>query len=259
MLRSTLPALVLLFAASARAGLTQSFQQVGHLGLEVAAAPGGNTLISSGTLTLSTLPATASVVRATLYTGQVNNGTGLDAKFAGTSLGSVPPAASDAAVITRYTYAWDVTHLIVPSVKTYTFTIGQKTLGGSTVPGVALAVVWEDALEPTRLVTLVDGMRQVGETGAETESANFTGLGAGATTLWIFTAWDDATNGGEVVAYNGSPIGGPLDANLGILASLLQLDAASVNGTNTVSISTSLDSMGWLLALTWQQVKALYR
>src|SRR5262249_7335167 len=82
-------------ATTAPAGLSQSFQQVDHLGLEVAAAPGGNLLISSGTLTLSTLPASASVVRARLYTGQVNNGTGLDAIFGGTSLGSVTPAASD--------------------------------------------------------------------------------------------------------------------------------------------------------------------
>ena len=85
----------LLAAANARAGLSQSFQQVGHLGLEVAGAPGGNHLISSGTLTLSQLPATAVVVRATLYTSQLNNGAGLDAVFAGTNLGSVPPAASD--------------------------------------------------------------------------------------------------------------------------------------------------------------------
>ena len=272
-LRSALPALaILLGAASAHAALSQSFQQVGHLGLEVAAAPGGNLLISSGTLTLSTLPATAHVVHATLYTGQVNNDTGLDAIFAGTNLGSVPPAAFDGLSFRNYEYRWDVTSLVVPGVNTYGFTIGQKTVGGSTVPGVALAVVWEDALEPTRLVTLVDGMRQVGETGTETESTVFTGLGEGATTVWSFTAWDDRTNTGEMVAYNGNPIGGPIDSNLGVMASLLRLEATSVNGPNTLSISTNLDSMGWLLAatavtapplavrtLTWQQVKALYR
>jgi len=272
-LRSALPALALLLAAtSARAGLSQSFQQVGHLGLEVAAAPGGNLLISSGTLTLSTLPASASVVRARLYTGQVNNGTGLDAIFAGTSLGSVTPAASDGTGLRFYTYAWDVTGLVVPGVNTYSFTIGQKTSGGGTVPGVALAVVWEDALEPTRQVTIVDGMKQVGETGAETESATFTGLGEGGTTVWTFTTWDDHVNTGEAVTYNGIPIGGPIDANLGVMASLLRMNTTSVNGTNTLSISTNLDTMGWLLAatavtapplavttVTWQQVKALYR
>ena len=272
-LRSALPALaILLGAADAHAGLSQSFQQVGHLGLEVAAAPGGNHLISSGNLTLSQLPATAVIVQATLYTSQLNNGTSLDAIFAGTNLGSLPPAASDTALLTYYEYEWDVTSLIVPGVNTYSFTIGQKTVGGGTIPAIALVVVWEDALEPTRLVTIVDGLKQVGATGAETKSTDFTGLGEGDTTVWTFTVLDDRTNTGEVIAYDGSPIGGPIDSNLGVLGSLMRLDAMSVNGTNTLSITTNLDSMCWLVAatavtapplavrtLTWQDVKTLYR
>jgi hypothetical protein len=262
---------ILLSSSAADAGLLTSFQQVGHLALEVAGVATGNRLVATGTLKLSRLPPTATPLKATLYASQVNNGAGLDAVFAGTNLGSVGPAAGDAAAQAYYAYQWDVTALIVPGVTSYSFTIGQATLAG-TIPGVALAVAWEDGLEPTRLVSLIDGMQQVGEIGPETESAPFTGLGAGQTTLWLFTVYDDQTNTGEVIAYNGSGIGGPIDQNLGVIASLTRLETDSVDGTNTLSITTGTDHMGWMVAAasvtippvgvfttTWQRVKELYR
>lgn len=266
-LHRTLLGLVL-SVTSAHADLVTSFQQTGNLALEIAAAAGGNSVVASGTMVLSRLPATAAVVKATLYASQINNGVGLHATFAGANMGTVGPAASDSENQVFYAYQWDVTARMVPGVTSYTYAVNQ----GTTIAGVALAVVWEDINEPARMVTIVDGMRQVGENGTETESADIENLGHGKTKVSIFTVLDDTINTGETVAYNGSVIGGPIDRNLGVLASLLELDGNSINGSNRISIWTGTDHMGWMVAgievtmpsvslsrSTWSGVKALYR
>ncbi|HZM15669.1 MAG TPA: hypothetical protein VFE28_06675 [Candidatus Krumholzibacteria bacterium] len=259
---------LVLASAVANAGLSTSFRRTGKVALEVAGAAGGNAPIASGTLTLSRLPASATVLKATLYASQVNNGAGLSARFSGVDLGPTGPAASDAVIQVLYSYEWDVTSLVLPGKLGYTYSV----FSGSAIAGVALAVVWEDINEPTRIVVLVDGMRQVGEIGAETESTSIDDLGHGNTTISIFTVLDDTINTGEIVAYNGVGIGGPIDDNLGLLASLLQLEGESVTGTNTVSIVTGTDHMGWMIAgvsvtmpsvpvspTTWTAVKSLFR
>jgi hypothetical protein len=258
-------------AAPVNAELATSFQQTGNLGMEVTGAGGGNTLITGGTFTLSNLPATATIVRASLYASQVENEVAQDAKFAGVDLGSVGPYASDADVLNFYTYRWDVTPLVVPGVNSYTFRVGGN-VNGSLVAGVALLVVWHDFNEPTRIITINDGMQQVRADGTEPEVTTFDDLGAGETVVWLFTVLDDDANSGEVVDYNDFAIGGPIDQNLGPLASLLELDSTSSDGTNTLRVSTVTDNMGWMIgasavvmpavpvsATTWQQVKQLYR
>jgi hypothetical protein len=252
---------------SACAGLLVSFQQTGNIDLEVAGVAGGNGLVAGGTLSLSRLPATAAVVKATLYASQVNNGVGLHAQFAGADMGTVGPAAADTVNQALYCYQWDVTSRVVPGVTSYSFVVNQ----GSAIAGVALAVVWEDVNEPTRLVCLMDGMRQLGADGPESQSVTFANLGPGATKVSLFTVLDDAVNSGEIVSYNGSALAGPIDQNLGFLASLLRLDTVSNSGDNTVSIWTDKDHMGWMIAgasvtmppvgitpATWSAVKTLY-
>ncbi len=259
---------LVLSVEAAHAELVTSFQQTGNLALEIAAAAGGNSPVASGTLLLSRLPATAAVVKATLYASQVNNGVGLHATFAGTNLGTVGPAASDSVNQVFYTYQWDVSAYLVPGVTSYTYSVNQ----GNNIAGVALAIVWEDINEPTRIVAVVDGMQQVGENGTETESTDIENLGHGKTKVSLFTVLDDTINTGETVAYNDSIIGGPIDRNLGILASLLELDSDSLTGSNRISIWTNTDHMGWMIAgievtmppvsisgSTWSSVKALYR
>ncbi|HZL84650.1 MAG TPA: hypothetical protein VFD07_04650 [Candidatus Krumholzibacteria bacterium] len=259
---------LVLSVTAAHADLGTTFQQTGNLALEVTAVAGGNSVVAGGTMVLSRLPATATVVKATLYASQINNGVGLHATFAGNNLGTVGPAASDSENNVFYAYQWDVTARLVPGVTFYTYSVN----GGNTIAGVALAVVWEDINEPTRMVAIVDGMLQVGENGAETESADIENLGHGATKVSIFTVLDDTINTGETVAYNDSIIGGPIDRNLGVLASLLELDCDSFTGTNRLSIWTDTDHMGWMIAgvevtmppvslsrSTWSGVKALYR
>lgn len=259
---------LVLSVATAHAGLVTSFQQTGNLALEIAAAAGGNSVVASGTLLLSRLPSTASVVKATLYASQVNNGAGLHATFAGTDMGTVGPAANDNVNQNFYAYQWDVSAYLIPGVTSYTYSVNQ----GNNIAGVALAVVWEDTNEPTRIVTIVDGMQQVGENGAETEFTDIANLGHGKTKVSLFTVLDDAINTGETVAYNDSIIGGPIDRNLGTLASLLELDGDSLTGSNRISIWTGTDHMGWMIAgvevtmppvslsrSTWTSVKSLYR
>ncbi len=254
--------------ASASAALVTSLQRTGNLALEVTGVAGGNGLVACGTLCLSKLPGSAAVVKATLYASQVNNAVGLHARFAGADLGTTGPAAADTVNQALYSYQWDVTSLVVPGTVSYTFVVNQ----GSAIAGVALAVVWEDVNEPTRLVTLMDGMKQIGANGSETQSVTFLDLGPGTTTVSLFTVLDDAVNSGEIVSYNGSAIAGPIDQNLGFLASLLRLDTTSASGDNTVSIWTNKDHMGWMIAgisvtmppvgvspSTWSAVKSLYR
>lgn len=258
-------------ASTVNAELATSFQQVGNLGMEVAAVAGGNTLITGGTLTLNDLPATATIVRATLYASQVDNPNGQAARFAGVDLGIVAPYDSDPGVLSFYTYTWDVTALVSPGTDAYTFRVGGAP-DGSLVAGVALLVVWHDWSEPTRIVTINDGMDQLGNGGSETVGTTFDNLGDGETEVWLFTILDDAFNTGETIQYNGILIGGPIDQNLGPIASLMHLQSASVPGTNALSVLTGFDHMGWMIAATavtvpavpvsdttWQQVKELYR
>jgi hypothetical protein len=259
---------LVLASSSAFAEMATSFQQTGNLALEVAGTAGQNSTVASGTLSLSRLPATATVVKASLYASQVNNGLGLRARFAGIDLGSVAPAASDSGAQVLYNYRWDVTSLVVPGTLDYSFTVSF----GNTVAGVAMVVVWQDINEPTRMVTLMEGMRQIGDVAFETETVQFQNQGSGDAEVSIFTILDDEVNTGETIAFNGSNIGGPIDQNLGYLSSLLHLSATSMTGDNSLSIHTQTDQMGWMLATisvtmppvsttrsSWSAMKALYR
>jgi hypothetical protein len=140
------------------------------------------------------------------------------------------------------------------------------------VPAAALVVVWEDtSTQPTRTVTIMDGVKQVGENGAETESMSFGVLPPGNTAVWIFTTDDDASTG-ETVSYNSSTIGGPLVGSLGLNGSVLQMSGTSNSTSNTLSISTTTDHFSWVLGATavdvppvateettWGRMKSLYR
>ena len=242
-------ALVGLLCNTVRAGIVQSFQQTGNIGLEIAAAAGGNNSLVTGSLTLSQV-VPGPVLKATLYANDWSGGPGsggpLDLIFAGIPAGTNGPFNSDVALTTLYSYQWDVSS-IVGGPGTFNYAIGQSSPGFQ-ISGLALAVVYADPSAPKTTVTILEGAKQIGESGAETESANFTGLPAGATSLSVFTISDDTTGTGEAVQYNGNSVGGPIDANLGFNASLLTMSSTSLAGSNTVSISTGSDHMGWLLA-----------
>jgi hypothetical protein len=259
-------------ADPAAAGFSQVYQATGHLGLEITGAASLNPP-GTGSVTLSSSTLGAVIQKAYFYTTQVNNTLGMQGTFGGAPLqpAVAGPHASDAQLITLSTYRWDVTPVIVPGLNTYSFSLLDASNGPVTPAGVGLAVIWSGASEPLRTVTLVDGVQQVGESGAETESLTFTGLPAGSTTVWVFTTDDDASLG-ETVVYNSSNIGGPLVGNLGLNASVLQMSGTSVSGANTLSISTLADHLTWVLGATavtlppvgvqpssWSRLKAGYR
>ena len=264
--------LLLLVTSPAGAGLSNTFQQTGNLGLEVVAAAGGNFPIAMGTLTLSAVPPGAVIVKATLYASEVNNAAGLTATFGANNLGGAQLAGSDAAFLTLYGYAWNVTNFVISGQPSYSYSIGQAIPQSNQIAAVALVVVWQGPNEPQRTISIFDGMRQVGESGPETESIVFGSLPAGNSTVWVVTAGDDNASSGETVSYNGGTIGGPLDGSLGMSASLLQMSATSVSGNNTLAITTGADHMGWMIGAvsvtlsptgaartSWGRLKALHR
>lgn len=269
MIRLTL-ALLFTFPGLAFGGHGTSYSASGNLNMEIAGAAGNGNLVVTGTLNLANMPTTATPVFAVLYATQTNNNTGLDATFNGNSMGVLGPIATDAGLPSLSTYAWVVTPHVFGPVSSYTYTIGQTHGNINGIAGVALLVVWTDPAEPFRTVWVQDGMQQVGESGAETENIVFTGVvPPGPTTAWVFTVYDDAPTTNEAVLYNGSTIGGPLVANLGLNASILSLNTISGASPNTLSISTVTDHLGWVVgalvidpppvpveSVTWGEIKS---
>ncbi len=254
--------LIVLTNDLARAGLIQSFQQTGQIGVEIAAAAGGNPPITqpaAGSFTLSNfLP--GQVTKATLYANTVNSALGLDATFGGVP--AIPavagPFASDNSGIltTFYGFQWDVTNALIPGPGTYNYAIGQN-MQHNQISGVALIVIYNNPGGPLRQITIVDGIQSVAENGTpETESFNLTNVAAGATQLSLFTVQDDNAGTGEQIKYNGNLLGTNIDQNLGLNASFLQFSTTSSAGINTVDLVSSnsggplgVDNFGWMLTV----------
>lgn len=264
--------LLLLHPVPVFAALSNTFQQSGNLGIEIAAVAGNNLPATSGTLSISNIPPGAIILRATVHASEINNPAGLNLTFAGNSVGPLGGPASDGGFITMYEYSWDVTAHVTPSPNSYSFTVGQTFPASFQIAVVALVVVWRHPNEPNRTIAVFDGMKQVGENGPETESVVFSSLPAGPTTAWVVTSGDDNAASGESVTYNGSNIGGPLDQGLGFSASMLQMSTTSTSGNNTMAITTGADHMGWMIAAvsvtpavtptrpsSWGRIKALYQ
>jgi len=248
---AALCAVLVLSPAITKGALIQTYTGSGTLGLEVAAVGMASTLTASGTLNLATFSGTPT--QAYLYAVDVNfvGPLGMGATFNGNLLVSAGVYASDTAFQTLQTFRWDVTSLMIPGVTSYSFSIVEN-LGVGDMPGtgvsvVALAAVYSDPTLPFSTVSIFDGMQQVGESGPETESVQFTSLPAGPTKVWTLTAFDDAMSTGETIVYDGSTIGGPLDANLALNGSLHSLTGTSSAGPNTLSLTTTTDQFGWVL------------
>ena len=267
---AVLASIALFTPYASMAGFTQTYQATGKLHLEVTGAA-GLSLPAADTLTLTNAPS-GTIKQAYFYATQTNNTLGLSGTFGMGMLPTTSPYMSEALLITLSTYRWDVTTNIIPGVTKYAFSVLDGLGMPVSVAGVGLVVVWEDtSTEPVRTVTIVDGVKQVGESGAETESMTFTSVPSGSTTVWVFTTDDDSSLG-ETVIYNSSTIGGPLVGNLGLNASVLQMTGVSVSGADTLSISTVSDHLTWVLGATsadqstvpnkestWGKIKSLFR
>ncbi len=252
---------IILIPVSTLASLVQAYQGTGNYELEVAAVGFGaapTVASTTNTLNLSVLPGSATSVQAYLYAYDINQSGGMTASFNGTTLlGGTPigPYASDSGFSTLYTYRWDVTSMIIPGTTNYSWSFSESPIQGNSIAMAALAVVYSDPSLPTSTATIYDGMTYVGNTHPETETINITGLPAGSNKIFAATFLDDNNNPpgstGETVTFNGSTIGGPLDKNLSLNGSLLQMTGTSGGTTNTpMSISTQSDEFGWTLAAT---------
>lgn len=256
-------ACVLEFAwlTAADAGFVQSFQMTGQLGLEVTGAAGGNMSMASGSLALSNTLAVP--VKAFFYaTDWQSGGAPITGTFNGVPLMGAVVQTDTTLPGISYTHRWDVTSFIAgPGSYNYSLSglgpgVNPSLPGGSTIPGVALAVVYNDpSASANTLVTIMDGSLQLGEglTTTDSESLTFMNQVAGSATIYSFTVFDDSAESGEVVSYNGAAIGGPIDNALGFNATLLTMSATSVAGSNVLTLSTdpadpNVDHMHWALA-----------
>jgi hypothetical protein len=245
--------------------LLQAYQGTGNYGLEVAAVGFGaapSVASTTNTLNLSVFPGSATPVQAYLYAYDTNHTGGMTATFNNIPLmGGTPVVsyASDGGVSTLYTFRWDVTSLLMPGVTNYSWSFSetQDPFGqqGNYISMATLAVVYSAPSLPTSTATIIDGMTYVGNTHPETESINIAGLPAGSNKIFAATYLDDNNNPpgstGETVTFNSSTIGGPLDKNLFLNGSLLQMTGTSGGAANTpMSISTQSDEFGWTLAAT---------
>jgi hypothetical protein len=226
----------------ARASISTSYSASGNVAAEVQgiAASGGAGI--AGSITLSGIPAGASVLQAYLYSHSYFNGGAASATFDGNNLGSTAPLASDQSF---FTYRWDVTSLLSGNG---TFSV-SATNGDNY--GAALAVAYSHPSLPSGEVFFNDGAFDFNPPN-ELNSTTFNASIAGTGTITNFTGADN--NGGfgetgEVISFNAASVGGPLDANLGPFTSLDVDPVTALAGVNTASILSPSDQFGWSLSV----------
>jgi len=237
-------------AAASFGTLTPSYIATGNVAGELAAA--ANTGFQGNmTLTLSTMPIAANISQAYFYASDWNSTGSISPTFAGFNLTPSPAMFTDNNLSG---YRWDVTS-IVQLFGNANYSVSIPNV--QQLFGCALAVVFTQPTLPQARVQLNDGAHALGDAGTfETGSTSFQNFNAGSGTLSIYTQGDDASATGETVDFNGNIVATGLDANLGATASLLNLNVNVLNGTNSVTISTSVptqvipvDVFGWHLAM----------
>ena len=203
------------------------------------AQPGGSS--SSGTFTVSGVPSGATILYAGYYADNYFNTPSPTATFAGNSLGG--PTASYISDPNYQAYAWNVTSFVTGN-GSYSVSSGSY----SQQYGNSLVVVYSWSGLPNGVVLINEGAQDNGG-GSISTSTMFNLASGGTGTLWVATGADDSSSTGEQVLFNGSVVGGPIDANLGSYASLLQMSVSTQAGANTTMLTTTGDWYGWDLAV----------
>ncbi len=248
----------------ASAGLMQSFQQTGQLGVEFVAAAGGNfSFIQNGSFNLNQI--TAPATKAFFYAADFNNG-GANIDLTFNNVPMAPAVITNDAQVngTMFGYRWDVTNFVL-GPGNYSYDVGQTT-NGNIITSVGLVVVYQTGIGPNTTATILDGIEQIGinNIGLDSKSYNFNNLPAGSTDVWTLTGYDSINTipippveTGETIDYNGTTIGGPIDQFLGFNASLLQMTGTSMTGTNILKVTTgpstgpmTVDHFGMISAVT---------
>lgn len=269
---------------TARAGMVQGYQMSGQLGYELTgiAVPGGPLNPVSGTITLNNIPGGASIQQVFLYAndflgpipgGGFGGGGFLDFAFSQAPaspipLGSSAPTSQDPTP-TPGTFGYEIA-LAPTSVSgngSYNVQISETnpSFGGNAnqLAGAGLLVIYSHPILPVSTVTVNHGVFLLGS-GVQPSSAsttfaeNPTTIPAGTGNLSILTFADDPATSGETVVFNGTNIGGPLDANLpgGGSASVLNFSNVTTlgGGNDQVSVTSTGDIFGWHVAVLQSQV-----
>jgi hypothetical protein len=233
--------------SDAVAALTTSFVSEGAVSAEVAAFASAGGSSTSGVLTLTRVPAGATIEQAWLY-GDDGLGTGIPvASFNGVVLG---PGIFLGSNTHHRTFRWDVTALIAGNG-----TYQASASGFGTNYGLGLVVAFRHSSLPTGQVVINDGAGELAHGTTFSESTIFNAP-AGPATLWLYTNGDDPGPPpvtGEEILFNGTVVGGPIDANLGLRASLFAIPVSATGGPNTLEIRTpvsgSADNFNWPVAV----------
>ncbi len=205
----------------------------------------------AGAITLSGIPAGATILSAKLYTNTwFSPGDTPSATFDGFPMGPTGAFDVDSDGAGLAAYKWDVTSLI-----TGDGAYGVHITGGAGMYGAALAVIFDHPSLPFGVTILNDGASSVGEAGPDAEGTFFAGGLPGPGDLWLYTQADDLIGTGETIFFNGAPIGGPIDENLGPYASLFHLPV-SVTGGDVASLHSPADFFGWHVALLNSSIPA---
>jgi hypothetical protein len=206
-------------------------------------------------LTLASIPSGATIHYAALYAINYFATVNPSATFSEQSLGA--PVVDTSAAGGLSTYKWNVPTNLITGNGSYS----ASAAGLSNNYGLALVVVFSHSSLPEGRVIVKDGATDLNGLGSgegsagspNTASTTFTVPTAGAGTLWIHTGADNngGVQTGEVISFNGTNIGGPIDANLGPFASLFKFSPVPVvAGTNTAQVSAvSGDQFGWDIAV----------
>ncbi len=227
---------------------TTSFALRGRIGVTVSALPYNAAGNPSGTFNVSGVPAGSTIMKALLYVIDWQPGAAASATFAGGSFGPSAPLTTDP--------GGDKT------LGVFRFTVTARVTGNGAYDysssditesyGAALVVIYRNAALHGNKIWINDGAENMC-CGAVSET-RFTGGPTRPSNgrLFVFTGADDNIGrgeSGEVINLNGSPVGGPIDANLGPYASLFTIDVTGIVSVNTVAISTPQDWFGWHLAI----------
>ena len=240
------------------AAIMQSFQQTGQLNFEFVASGGnGNTGLANGTFNL--VNPIGPAVQAYLYAADFGNLATPDLLFNGIPIAPNVVTTDTNLNGTMLGYRWDVTNHVI-GAGSYSYAIGQ-TISGSQISAVGL-VVYNDPGSVSRQVTIHDGIEQIGAmpNALDSKSYTFNNLIAGSTDVWLLSGFDSfdgskppSFESGETVTWNGTNVGGPLDAALGFNATLTKGTATSTAGVNTLTVSTGatpVDHFGVIAAVS---------
>jgi hypothetical protein len=234
-------AVLLLTCSMFADSLTTVHSYTGTVGATVVGYAQGGTTSSSGSFTVSGVPVGATILYAGYYADNYFSTPSPSATFAGHSLGG---ATASYTVGPSYdAYAWNVTSFVTGN-GSYSVSSGAFSQNY----GNELVVVYSSNTLPNGTVLINEGAQDNNQ-GTISTSTVFNLASGGTGTLFIATGADDANSSGEQILFNGTVVGGPIDANLGNYASLFSIGVNTQAGANTAMLTTNGDWYGWDLAV----------